>query len=43
VRVLDQEEVEVKVSPEKEGHSADREIRSGSTDVVGEGRRPSPP
>ena len=37
VRVLDQKEVEAKVIQEREGRSTDREIRSGSTGVVGEG------
>ena len=43
VRVLDQEEVEAKVSLEKCGRSAGREIRIGTTDVVGEWRRLRPP
>ena len=43
MRVLDQEEVEAKVSQEIEGRSSDREVRSGTTDVVGKGRGSRPP
>ena len=40
MRVLDQKEAEAKMSEKNEGRWTDSEIRSGTTDVVGEGRKP---